>query len=318
MQQKLNKVFVTILFASSLLGQNVPLSVTEQINQATKDIDALSSVEIVTLMNQQDHNIPAAIAPYVAEIARAASVVADRLKMGGRLIYFGAGSSGRLGVLDASECPPTFSAQSEQVVGIIAGGDYALRNAIENVEDSSADGINDLKNVGITKNDVACGISTSGAAAYVSAGLNYAKECGCFTICLTCNPNNQDKNVVDCFIAPNVGPEVVTGSTRLKAGTATKMVLNMITTTAFILRGKVFGNLMVDLKPCNKKLVKRAKRIIKIILGVDEGVTEDLFEKSGRSIKTALVMHKRGIARDGAEALLKQCDGNVRKAMESK
>jgi N-acetylmuramic acid 6-phosphate etherase len=292
------------------------LRVTERVNVNTKDIDLLPAAEVARLMNLEDQKIAQAITPYVPEIARAAQVIADQLKEGGRLIYFGAGTSGRLGVLDASECLPTFSAEPGQVVGIIAGGDLALRKSIEGAEDSASNGIQDLKNVQVCKEDVVCGISASGAAAYVTAGLKYAKELGCFTICLTCNPKNQDKNIVDCFISPEVGPEVIAGSTRLKAGTATKMVLNMITTTAFILYGKVFRNLMVDLKPYNKKLVERAKRILRSLFDIDDKAALDLFEKSGRNVKTAILMRTCNVDCDKAVALLKQGNGYLRKAIE--
>jgi N-acetylmuramic acid 6-phosphate etherase len=292
------------------------LSVTEHMNNLSENLDLLSSFEIVSLMNQEDRKLADAVQQYLSEIASVVEAAVNSLKSGGRLIYLGAGSSGRIGVLDASECPPTFSAQEGQVVGLIAGGDFALRHAIENIEDHAEFGVRDLKNIELTSRDVVCGISCSGCAAYVSGALAYAREVGCFTAFITCNPKNKGKILVDAFIAPEVGPEVLTGSTRLKAGTATKMILNMITTASFVRLGKVFGNLMVDLKPLNKKLVARSKRILCTIFDIDEGQAEQLIEQSGKSLKIAILMQMSNIDRQTAEKALQKSDGYVRKAIE--
>lgn len=269
------------------------LSVTEQNNPKSCNVDGMSAFEIVQLMNSQDALIAPAVAESLPVISRAIETIAAQIRQGGRLVYMGAGTSGRLGVLDASECIPTFSAPEGQIVGIIAGGDVALRKAIEAIEDNGPLGVQDLKQISLTNRDVVCGISASGMARYVDDGLAYAKECGCITIAVTCNPENKMKDIVDYFIAPVVGPEIISGSTRLKAGTATKMVLNMLTTGTFILLGKVYKNYMIDVRPMNKKLVNRAQRILQAVLEVDAAQAASLLLASNNSIKIAILMHTR-------------------------
>lgn len=310
-------IFLNISSLNCALKLTENLSTTEQLNEKSKNLHLLSASEIVTLMNSEDQQVPKAISKCLPEIAKAAQAIAESFKKGGRLVYLGAGSSGRLGVLDASECLPTFSADPNQVVGLIAGGDKALRTPIEGAEDNPLLGAEDLKNINLNKEDVVCGISASGSAAYVTGALKYAKDLGCCTIMLTCNPNCEKdirKNVdVDIFIIPAVGPEILTGSTRLKAGSATKMVLNMLTTTAFVLSGKVYKNLMIDVKPFNKKLVARQKRIlITLFNDLDESTAQDLLQKSGNNVKTAILMHTYNIGYDKADELLKQNNGNLK------
>ena len=294
-----------------------PLSVTERMNAKSQDLDALSPLEIATLMNNEDGLVAAAITPCLPNIATAIATIAKSFQQGGRLIYLGAGSSGRLGVLDASECVPTFAAPPTQVVGIIAGGDQALRNALEGVEDNEALAEQDLTKLDVTSKDVVCGISASGSAAYVARALAYARERGCYTIAVGCNPGAVVGKNVNCFIAANVGPEILTGSTRLKAGTATKMILNMLTTGAFILCGKVYKNLMIDVKPLNKKLFKRCYRIISTVCDVDETQAAELFEKAGQDIKGAILIHMFGVDCQQAQECLKAHKGLLRDAVKA-
>lgn len=289
--------FLSISITHCYFKLNGNLSTTEQLNKKSENLHLLSALEIATLMNSEDRLVPEAISKCLPEIAKATEIISDGFKKGGRLIYLGAGSSGRLGVLDASECLPTFSAEPGQVVGLIAGGEKALRIPIEGAEDNPLLGVEDLKNINLNKDDVVCGISASGLAAYVSGGLKYAKELDCFTIMITCNPNCEKdirKNIdIDIFIIPEVGPEILTGSTRLKAGSATKMVLNMLTTIAFVLSGKVYKNLMVDVKPFNKKLIARQKRILMTLFDdLDEESAQDLLNKCGQNVKAAILMHR--------------------------
>jgi N-acetylmuramic acid 6-phosphate etherase len=289
------KIFIVtalVLQPASIFSQN--LSVTEHSNPKSANLDGMSAFEITRLMNSQDAQIIPAVAECLPVISRAIEAIADRIRSGGRLIYIGAGTSGRLAVLDASECIPTFSAPEGQIVGIIAGGDTALRKAIEAIEDNGPLGVQDLKQINITNKDVVCGVSASGMASYVFDGLTYAKECGCVTIAVTCNPENKMKDLVDYFIAPEVGPEIIAGSTRLKAGTATKMVLNMLTTGSYILLGKVYKNFMIDVRPINKKLVNRAQRILQAVLDIDQPKAESLLLASNNNIKVAVLMHTFG------------------------
>jgi N-acetylmuramic acid 6-phosphate etherase len=282
------------------------MPLTEQTNKKSRHLDSLTALEIVTLMNQEDHAIAQAITPCLPEIAQAIEHITHALKHGGRLMYIGAGSSGRLGVLDASECPPTFSAPRGQVVGIIAGGEKALRDAVESVEDDGNLGIHDLNALHLSSNDVVCGISASGSAPYVCHALRYAHEIGCFTIMLSCNPHHNLNALVDCYIVPEVGPEILTGSTRLKAGTATKMVLNMLSTASYVVLGKVYQNYMVDLVPLNQKLIKRATTILEQILTIDTPTAEKLLAMSNNNVKTAIIMQSLNLTYDDACTLLNE------------
>jgi N-acetylmuramic acid 6-phosphate etherase len=264
---------------------------TEARNPNSARLDELQSIEIVELMNREDAGIAAAVLTQKTAIAQAIDVVANRLARGGRLIYTGAGTSGRLGVLDASECPPTFQTPHEQIVGLIAGGPGAMFKAVEGAEDSPEQGADDLRQLQLTNLDVVCGIATSGRTPYVIGAVRYARSVGAFTLGLVCTPESELHPEVDIMLAPIVGPEVLTGSTRLKAGTATKLILNMLTTGAMIRNGKSYGNLMVDLKATNIKLVARSQRIVRIITNTDQAKAVELLEASGGEVKTAIVMH---------------------------
>ncbi len=233
----------------------------------------------------------------------------------GRLIYFGAGTSGRLGVLDAAECPPTFSSDPKQVIGLIAGGPSAMTNAVEGAEDNPEFGANDLQSLGLTSKDVVVGIATSGRTPYVIGGLDYARKLGAYAIGLTCNDNSELHSHCDLVIAPVVGPEIISGSTRMKAGTATKMVLNMLSTGAMVRQGKTFGNLMVDLRATNTKLTARAKRIVKAATKLTDDAACRLLHECNGEVKTAIVAHQTGESAERARLLLAQANGHLRKAI---
>jgi len=290
-------------------------STTEARNPASEKIDTLSPIEIVRLMNEEDSRIPWAIAREAEAIAQAVEVIADRLRNGGRLIYIGAGTSGRLGVLDASECPPTFSTPPEMVVGIIAGGYGALTRAVEGAEDHPEKAVDDLKAVSLSARDVLVGIATSGRTPYVIGGLSYAREIGAFAIGFACNDGSVLAGAADLMITPVVGPEVISGSTRLKAGTATKLVLNTLTTGAMVLLGKTYGNLMVDLKATNTKLVQRTRRIVAELTGLSEAAAEQQLTRCDGELKTAVVAQQRGVSADEARKLLADAGGQLRRAL---
>jgi N-acetylmuramic acid 6-phosphate etherase len=250
-----------------------------------------------------------------AAIARAIDVIADRFRRGGRLVYIGAGTSGRLGVLDASECPPTFGTPPEMVVGLIAGGPQALTRAVEGAEDSRELAAADLAAIGLSAADVLVGIATSGRTPYVLGGLAHARAVGAFAIGFACNDNSELEPLTDLMIVPRVGPEIVTGSTRLKAGTATKMVLNMLTTGAMIRIGKTYGNLMVDLRATNTKLVARTRRIVTLLTGASEEEAERLVAAADGELKTAVVSRARGVSPAEARRLLAEAGGHLRRAV---
>lgn len=289
---------------------------TEARNPASEEIDRLTSIEIVRLMNAEDSKVAAAIGRVAEHVASAIDVVADRLRRGGRLVYIGAGTSGRLGVLDASECPPTFNTKPWQVVGLIAGGLEALTRSIEGAEDIPESAVQDLKSIDLSAQDVVLGIATSGRTPYVVAGLAYAGQIGAFAIGLSCNEDSELSKVSQVTIAPVVGPEVVSGSTRLKAGTATKMILNTITTGAMVRLGKTYGNLMVDLQTTNQKLTERSKRIVTTLAGVSPPEAERLLERCGGDAKTATVAHLRSVGPEEARRLLTESNGQLRSAIE--
>jgi len=284
---------------------------TEARNPASEQIDRLSTIEMLRVINDADRGVAEAVARELPRIAAAVDAIVARIHQGGRLFYIGAGTSGRLGVLDASECPPTYNAPPGLVQGIMAGGDAALRFASEDIEDDPAAGANDLREHGLTGGDTVVGIATSGRTPYVLGALEYAAGQGALTIGLTCAPDSPIARSAGIAVSPAVGPEVVTGSTRMKAGTATKMVLNMLSTGAMIRLGHVYGNLMVNVQPSNAKLVERAIHIVAIIARVDLAEAEQLLAEGG-DVKTAIVMQRLGLTRDKAAARLAMHKGNLR------
>lgn len=290
---------------------------TEARNPASEGLDQLTPLELVRLINDEDATVAAAVRSEEQAIAQAIEVIADRLGRGGRLVYFGAGTSGRLGVLDAAECPPTFNSDPNQVVGIIAGGHGALLKAVEGAEDSPALAMEDLKKIDLGASDVAVGIATSGRTPYVLGGMEYARGRGTFTIALSCNRDSAIIADADLAITPVVGPEVVSGSTRLKAGTATKMVLNMLSTGAMVQLGKTYGNLMVDLQPTNVKLSARAQRIVSQATGMDGEASVSFLDVCEGEVKTAIVAWNADITPEEARVVLAQADGHVGRALES-
>jgi N-acetylmuramic acid 6-phosphate etherase len=291
---------------------------TEARNPASEQIDTLAPLDIVRLMNAEDARVPEAVGREAAAIARAVQLIAERLRGGGRLVYLGAGTSGRLGVLDASECPPTFSTPPEMVVGLIAGGYGALTRSIEGAEDHPETAIADLQRIDLAAADVLVGIATSGRTPYVIAGLEYARRIGALAIGLACNDGSALAGASDLMITPIVGPEVISGSTRLKAGTPTKLFLNKLTKGAMVLLGKTYGNLMVDLKATNTKLVVRTRRIVAELTGLSEAEAETLLIRCGGELKTAVVAHRHGIAAEEARRRLAAAGGQLRGALEER
>ena len=290
---------------------------TEAVNPDTLMIDECTTEEMIQLMNQQDALVPRAIAEEIPQIAKAVDILHHRLSNGGRMFYIGAGSSGRLGVLDASECPPTFGTDPSLVQGYIAGGDIALRTAVEGCEDDMDEGIALIESIGVTNKDVLIGISASGSANYVIAALAKAKELGAATIGVCNNRGSKFEPIVDVCITPVVGPEVISGSTRLKAGTAQKLVLNMLTTCTMVKLGKTYNNLMVDLKASNFKLVDRSIRIIMNTPGVDTSTAAETLEKASMNCKLAIMMIKSGLDAKEAEQVLNANGGRLKQAIAS-
>ncbi|MEK3864507.1 N-acetylmuramic acid 6-phosphate etherase [Paenibacillus sp. FSL H7-0716] len=290
---------------------------TEAVNPDTLMIDECTTEEMIQLMNQQDALVPRAIAEEIPQIAKAVDILHHRLSNGGRMFYIGAGSSGRLGVLDASECPPTFGTDPTLVQGYIAGGDIALRTAVEGCEDDTDEGIALIESIGVTNKDVLIGISASGSANYVIAALAKAKELGAATIGVCNNRGSKFEPIVDVCITPVVGPEVISGSTRLKAGTAQKLVLNMLTTCTMVKLGKTYNNLMVDLKASNFKLVDRSIRIIMNTTGVDTSTAAETLEKASMNCKLAIMMIKSGLDAKEAEQVLNANGGRLKQAIAS-
>jgi len=288
---------------------------TESRNPASENLDQLSALEIVRLMNGEDARVSLAVGKEAVAIARAVEIIAARLRGGGRLIYLGAGTSGRLGVLDASECPPTFNSPPELVIGLIAGGPAALTRSIEGTEDHPEDAVADLTTIGLSPADALVGIATSGRTPYVIGGLQYARRVGAAAIGFTCNDQSALADFCDLIIAPVVGPEVLSGSTRLKAGTATKMVLNMLTTGAMVLLGKTYGNLMVDLRATNEKLTDRTRRIVALLTGISETEANEKLQACGGELKVAVVSQVLGLSADEARRRLARCDGHLRRAL---
>lgn len=289
---------------------------TETVNPATKHIDHASTLDIVKLINQEDHKVADAVEKILPQIAEAVETIVTALKAGGRLFYLGAGTSGRLGILDASECPPTYGTDPELVQGLIAGGNTAIFRAVEGAEDSLTLASEDLTAKELNRTDIVVGIAASGRTPYVIGGLTFAKSIGCQTISLTCSPESEMGKIADISLTVLTGPEVIMGSTRMKAGTAQKMVLNMLTTASMIKLGKVYGNLMVDVQSTNEKLKVRANRIVTLATGCTiEEAQEALFKASG-SCKLAITMLLAGVSADKAADLLRKADGYVSKALE--
>lgn len=295
---------------------------TESRNPASEAIDTLSAAAIVAMMNAEDEQVVAAVRAESDSISRAIELVAERFRRGGRLIYAGAGTSGRLGVLDAAECPPTFSTPPGMVVGLIAGGQTALTRSIEGAEDRPEQGAADIDGLGVSGDDLVVGIATSGRTPYVLGAIDRANQVGAFTVGIACNRPSLLGAQVLLEIAPLVGAEVIAGSTRLKAGTATKMILNMITTGAMVLIGKTYGNRMIDLTPVNEKLRLRSRRILRELAGIDDDRSAELLNMADGRLKSALVMALAGVDCGRADLLLSLHGGQVREAvraaMESK
>ena len=290
---------------------------TEQRNPKTMNIDTLPTLEMVRLMNREDHRVAEAVSLVTEEIARAVDLIADRLSKGGRLIYCGAGTSGRLGILDAVECPPTYSTEPEMVQGLIAGGYPAIFKAVEGAEDSRELGIRDMKEISFGAGDVLVGIAASGRTPYVLGCMEYARELGAATVSVTCCPGSELDRFADIGIAPAPGPEVVTGSTRMKSGTAQKMVLNMLSTGAMIKLGKVYGNLMVDVKPSNEKLIRRCVTIVCAATDCDEAAAVAALEACEYRPKTAIIMVLCGVDAETARIMLEKAGGRIAQALEN-
>jgi len=288
------------------------LPVTESINPATTEIDRLSTTEAVRLINAQDTAVPAAVAAQAEPIAAVVDAVAERMRRGGRLIYLGAGTAGRMGVLDASEIPPTFGADPGLVIGLIAGGPTAIRSAVENAEDDTEAAGRDLDNLGLTSDDSVIGIAASGRTPYVIGGLRHARAAGAFTAALACNADSAIGAEAEVAIEVVVGPEVLTGSTRLKSGTAQKLVLNTISTLVMIRMGKTYGNLMVDLQATNEKLRHRSVRLVTTATGADPDTARRAIADADGSVKVAIAMIITETDADHARALLEQHHGMLR------
>ena len=301
-----------------MIEENLELLTTESRNQETMQIDTASPLDILRIMNEQDQLVALAVKEVLPGVEGAVQFVFESFKNGGRLIYLGAGTSGRLGVLDAVECPPTFSTEPEMVVGLMAGGEGAFLKAVEGAEDDPELGVNDLKQLELTENDTVIGIAASGRTPYVIGALRYARSIGAKTVALSCNKNAAISQEADQAIEVIVGPEVLTGSTRLKSGTAHKMILNMISTSSMILLGKAYENLMVDVKVSNLKLKERAIGIIRKITGVTYEVALETLEKSDLQVKTAIVMIMTDTTKQQAEELLAAANGYVKIAIQKK
>lgn len=301
--------------AENLL-QTLSTLITEQRNPNSMHVDSLSALDIVQLMNEEDKQVPLAIEKCLPQIAQAVECIVAAFQQGGRLVYIGAGTSGRLGVLDASECPPTFGVSPEMVKGIIAGGERALRHPIEGAEDSKEQAVVDLQTIQFSSKDVLVGIAASGRTPYVIGALEYAKSLGSVTASIASNPNSAMANIVDIAIDTVVGPEVLTGSSRLKSGTAQKLVLNMLTTASMILMGKCYQNLMVDVQASNEKLKARAIRIVMQATDCDKALAEETLKQADQNAKLAIMMILSGLDRAQAETLLEKHQGKLQLALK--
>lgn len=289
---------------------------TESRNLNTSNIDKVSTLEMVKIINNEDKKVAEAVEKEIPKIAQAIDYIVERIKKGGRLIYIGAGTSGRLGILDASECPPTYGVSEELIQGIIAGGREAIFRAKEGAEDSKELAIEDLKLKKLSSNDIVVGIAASGRTPYVVGGLEYGNQIGALTISITCNSDSEVSKTSQISIAPIVGAEVITGSTRLKSGTAQKLVLNMLSTGSMIKLGKVYGNLMVDVKATNKKLIERAKKIVCEATGIEKNLAEDILLKTDYDVKLSIFMILSGLSLNDAREKLLENDGYIAKALE--
>ncbi|MDB3188349.1 N-acetylmuramic acid 6-phosphate etherase [Clostridioides difficile] len=291
--------------------------VTEGRNKNTLQIDKEDTLGIIELINNEDKTVAYAVEEQKESIAKAVNIIVDRMKQGGRLFYIGAVTSGRIGILDATECPPTYGVDFELVQAIIAGGNQAIFKAIEGAEDDKELGKQDIIDRGVTSKDVICGIAASGRTPYVIGAMEYAKELGCAVLSITMNPNSEMSKKADLPINIIVGAEVIMGSTRMKSGTAQKMVCNMLTTASMVKMGKVYSNLMVDVKTSNEKLVERAKRIIMIATNVKYDVAEKFLEEADNSVKLAIFMIKSGLDKDSAKSILDRQEGYISEALKS-
>jgi N-acetylmuramic acid 6-phosphate etherase len=302
--------------SSSALAEQLGKLMTEQRNPRSMDLDRLSTEGVLRLINSEDKLVPLAVEREIPYIEQAVELIVHSLKQGGRLLYFGAGTSGRLGVVDASECPPTFGTDPGMVVGVMAGGHAAMFRSQEGAEDSEEQAGRDVEAHHVGPLDTVCGIAASRRTPYVVAAVRKAKELGAKTIYVTTNPRSEFDLEVDVAICPEVGPEVLMGSTRMKSGTAQKLVLNLLTTTAMVKLGKVYENMMIDLQLTNRKLVERSKRILMTITGVDYPTAAAFLERSGGHVKTAIVMIKTGVSAEEARARIIRAGGFVRRAIE--
>jgi len=298
------------------MSWTLPNLLTETRNPASAEIDALPTLDMLRVINAADREVPVSVEREITNIARAVDAITNRLEEGGRLFYVGAGTSGRLGVLDASECPPTFNTPPDLVQGIIAGGDRALRHSVERAEDDAELGRKDLIERDFGAGDAVVGIAASGRTPYVLGALEHARSLGALTVGLSCTPDSEVARAAEIAITPLPGPEIVTGSTRMRAGTATKLVLNMLSTGVMIRMGYVYGNLMVNMQAANEKLTDRARRIIAAIADVTYDEASRLLSAGG-SVRIAILMHKSGLSRAEAEAKLKAAKGRLRVALES-
>jgi N-acetylmuramic acid 6-phosphate etherase len=299
-----------------LMKENLAILTTESRNEHSMHIDTAKPMDILRLINEEDQKVALAVEDVLPDIEVAVNFAFESFKSGGRLIYLGAGTSGRLGVLDAVECPPTFSTDPEMVQGIMAGGEGAFLKAVEGAEDQPDLGILDLKKLDLTNNDTVIGIAASGRTPYVIGALKYARSIGAKTVALSCNKDALISKEADCSIEVIVGPEILTGSTRLKAGTAHKMILNMISTSSMILLGKAYENLMVDVHVSNQKLKERAVGIIRKITEVPYETALETLDKADEQVKTAIVMIKTGATKQEADKLLADANGYVKKAIQ--
>lgn len=290
--------------------------ITESRNNNTVDIDSVSTLEMLRMINNEDKTVAYAVEKELGRIAEAVDIIHERLSKGGRLIYIGAGTSGRLGIIDASECPPTFGTDPEMVQGIIAGGRNAVFKSVEGAEDNKNEGIVDVKSVGLCEKDVLVGLAASGRTPYVIGALEYANEINAATVAVTCNPDSEMAQVAKISIAPVVGPEAITGSTRMKAGTTQKLVLNMLTTGVMVKLGKVYENLMVDVKASNIKLTERAKKIVSQCAGVEETAAKKTLEETEYDVKLAIFMIKSGLSKEDARKELDDNHGFIKKALQ--
>lgn len=291
--------------------------VTEGINPNTKNIDSVSTLKMIEMINEEDKKVAEAVYQARENIAKAVDIISDRLSRGGRLLYVGAGTSGRLGILDASECPPTYGVDYELVQGIIAGGNTAIFKAVEGAEDDRELGAKNLEDKSVSSKDVVCGIAASGRTPYVIGAMEYGKKVGAAVLCVTMNPGSEMEALADVPITVVVGPEVIMGSTRMKAGTAQKLVLNMLSTGTMIKLGKVYGNLMVDVQSSNEKLIARAKRIVKLATDADYGMIEKVLHETNNNVKLSILMIKTGLTMEEAKNLLDKHKGYIQKALDN-